>query len=256
MRKKLVVGNWKMNGSKPQTAELLKQLVSNLQDLTTQIECVVCPASIYLDYAHAIITESSNKTAIQLGAQNIATNPVTAFTGEISPAMLREFGCTYVIIGHSERRKLLHESNQLIALRVAVALESGLKPILCVGETQEQQQAGQGFAVVAEQIESVLDEACISEYKDAVIAYEPVWAIGTGLTATPEQAQSMHAHIRHLLARYDEDIAAKIRIIYGGSVNSANAAELLQQADIDGCLVGGASLKAQEFSDICHIAMG
>lgn len=244
-----------MNGSKPQTAELLKQLIINMHDLTTQIECVVCPASIYLDYAHSII-ESSNKTSIQLGAQNIATNQVTAFTGEISPPMLREFGCTYVIIGHSERRKLLHESNQLIALRVGVALESGLKPILCVGETQEQQQAGQGFAVVAEQIQSVLDDVCIDEYKDAVIAYEPVWAIGTGLTATPEQAQSMHAHIRHLLSRYDEDIAAKIRIIYGGSVTSANAAALLQQADIDGCLVGGASLKAQEFSDICHIAMG
>lgn len=254
MRKQLIAGNWKMNGSKPQTAELLKQLIANLSDLTTQIECVVCPSSMYIDYANSIIKPSNTK--IQLGAQNIASDLAKAFTGEISPEMLREFGCNYVIIGHSERRRLLHESDDLIARKVDVALESGLRPILCVGETQEQQAEGHGFAVVANQVQRVLDDVCITEFKHAVIAYEPVWVIGTGLTATPEQAQSMHAHIRHLIARYDPDIAAQIRIIYGGSVNSANAAALLQQADIDGSLVGGASLKAQDFSDICHIAMG
>lgn len=256
MRKKLIVGNWKMNGSKLQTAELLQQLLPKLQDLGSQIDCVVCPASVYLDYAHEIIHSANVSSPVQLGAQNIASDLVTAFTGEISPEMLREFGCTYVIIGHSERRRMLHETNNLVARRVDVALESSLHPILCVGETRQEQEEGQGFAVVANQLQAVLNDVCITEFRDAVIAYEPVWAIGTGLTATPEQAQSMHAHIRHLIAKYDPEIAQQIRIIYGGSVTSANAAELLQQNDIDGSLVGGASLKAQEFSDICHIAMG
>jgi triosephosphate isomerase len=256
MRKVLIAGNWKMNGSKAQTTELLQQLLPKLGDLHAQIDCVVCPPSVYLDTAHHLIQSSNTVSAMQLGAQNVASELVTAFTGEISPAMLREFGCTYVIIGHSERRKMLHESDELIARKVDVALESGLWPILCVGETKEQQEAGHGFAVVAKQLRTVLDDVCITEFKHAVIAYEPVWAIGTGLSATPGQAQSMHAHIRNLLAEYDPEIAAAIRIIYGGSVNSANAAALLQQADIDGSLVGGASLKAQEFSDICHIAMG
>lgn len=245
-----------MNGSKPQTAELLSQLIAKLQDLHDQIECVVCPATPYLDCAHSIIQSSSSKTTLQLGAQNIATEAITAFTGETSPQMLREFDCTYVIIGHSERRSLLHESDKLIARKVDVALSHGLRPILCVGETKEQQDAGHGFAVVATQLETVLGDVCAAEFKDAVIAYEPVWAIGTGLTATPDHAQSMHAHIRKLLADYDASMADQIRIIYGGSVNSGNVAELLQQPDIDGCLVGGASLKAQEFSDICHVAMG
>ncbi|HSX20079.1 MAG TPA: triose-phosphate isomerase [Gammaproteobacteria bacterium] len=256
MRKKLIVGNWKMNGNKKQAVELVQQLLANLTDLQQQIECVVCPPSVYLDCTHQVIQSSNTKIPLQLGAQNVATNPVTAFTGEISPAMLHEFGCTYVIIGHSERRKLLHESNELIARRVDVALDNSLRPILCLGETQEQQEAGRGFATVADQLQAVLDDVCISEFKNAVIAYEPVWAIGTGLTATPEQAQSMHVHIRKLIAEYDADIADNIRIIYGGSVTSANAVQLLQQPDIDGCLVGGASLKAQEFSEICHTAIG
>lgn len=254
MRKLLIAGNWKMHGSREQAVTLLEPLITNLQDLDHQIDCVVCPASPYLDCVSNIIELSNTK--IQLGAQNIASETITAYTGEISPDMLREFGCSYVIIGHSERRNLLHESNELIAKKMSVALESGLRPILCVGETKEEQEAGFGFAAVAKQIQFVLDELCIDELKHAVIAYEPVWAIGTGLSATPKQAQDMHAHIRSLLAEYDQDIANKVQILYGGSVNSKNIEELLRQKDIDGCLVGGASLKAQEFSDICHIAMG
>lgn len=256
MRKKLIAGNWKMNGSKVETAELLQQLLHKLADLSAKVDCVICPPSVYLDYAHSIIQSSNTQGVLQLGAQNIASELTSAFTGEISPAMLREFGCKYVIIGHSERRRLLHESDDLIARKVDVALESGLYPILCVGETKEQQEASQGYAVVAKQLCAVLEDVCITEFKHAVIAYEPVWAIGTGLTATPEQAQSMHAHIRHLLAEYDAEIAQNMRILYGGSVNAGNAATLLQQPDIDGCLVGGASLKAQDFSDICHAAIG
>lgn len=252
MRKFLVVGNWKMNGSKVITNDLLQQLKIKLSDGGQQIEAVVCPPSVYLSLAQEVIQGSN----IELGAQNIASSPVTSFTGEISPEMLREFGCDYVIIGHSERRTILAESDDLIAHKFKVALAGGLRPILCVGETQEQQGAGLGFAVVASQLQAVIDKLGISAFKDAVIAYEPVWAIGTGLTATPEQAQQMHEQIRHKIAAHDPDIAAAIRIVYGGSVNAGNAASLFKEADIDGGLIGGAALKAQEFSDICHIAMG
>lgn len=245
MRKFLVVGNWKMNGSKPQVTALLQKLLTMLSDLEPSVESVVCPPSIYLDQTFRL-AESSN---ISIGAQNIACSPITAFTGEISPAMLREFGCKYVIIGHSERRALLGESDDLIARKFAVALEGGLTPILCVGETQEQQSAGQGFSVVTKQLQAVISHLGMNAFSNTVIAYEPVWAIGTGLTATPAQAQQMHSHIRSL-------IDAEIRIVYGGSVNSSNAVALFAEPDIDGGLIGGASLKAQDFSDICHIAMG
>lgn len=245
MRKFLVVGNWKMNGSKLQINDLLQNLTVKLEDLNPNVESVVCPPSIYLDQASQTI-KSSN---IGIGAQNIACSQITAFTGEISPVMLREFACKYVIIGHSERRSLLGESDELIARKFAVALEGGITPILCVGETHEQQLAGQSVAVVTRQLQAVIDLVGVDAFNNTVIAYEPVWAIGTGLTATPTQAQQMHQHIRSL-------IAAEIRILYGGSVNSANAAVLFAEPDIDGGLIGGASLKAQDFSDICHIAMG
>lgn len=245
MRKFLVVGNWKMNGSKPQATELLQSLTIKLHDLDSSVESVVCPPSIYLDQVSQLV-ESTN---IETGAQNLASSQIPAFTGEISTIMLREFGCKYVIIGHSERRALLGESDELIARKFDVALKGGITPILCVGETQEQQLAGQSFAVVTRQLQVVIDHVGVDAFSNTVVAYEPVWAIGTGLTATPAQAQQMHQHIRSL-------IAAKIRIVYGGSVNSANAAALFAEPDIDGGLIGGASLKAQDFSDICHIAMG
>jgi triosephosphate isomerase len=250
MRKFLVAGNWKMNGNKVEITTLLQQLLIKMNDLNHQIDCVVCPPSIYIDYVHQLIKNSN----IQIGAQNLASNSVTAFTGEISPVMLREFGCNYVIIGHSERRLLLQESDELIARKFQIAIEADIKPILCVGETKEQQ--ADGLNVVEKQLIAVIDKVGIAAFEQAVIAYEPVWAIGTGLTATPEQAQTMHAHIRHILAQRDAKVAAKVQIIYGGSVNSSNAAGLFTQVDIDGGLIGGASLKAQDFSDICHIAMG
>ncbi len=245
MRKFLVVGNWKMNGSKSQVTSLLQSLIGMLGDLDPNVESVVCPPNIYLSQAFDMV-ESSN---ISIGAQNIACSQVTAFTGEISSVMLREFGCKYVIIGHSERRALLDESDELIAKKFAVAIEGGLTPILCVGETQEQQAAGQSFEIVTRQLQAVISRLGMDAFSNTVIAYEPVWAIGTGLTATPGQAQQMHRHIRSL-------IKAEIKILYGGSVNSVNTASLFAEPDIDGGLIGGASLKAQDFSDICHIAMG
>lgn len=245
MRKFLVVGNWKMNGNKPQVADLLKNLTAMLRDLSPNVECVVCPPNVYIDQASSLI----KATNIGVGAQNVACSQITAFTGEISPTMLREFDCEYVIIGHSERRALLGETDELVARKFAVALEGGVAPILCVGETQEQQLAGRSFEVVTRQLQAVIAVVGMAAFKNTVIAYEPVWAIGTGLTATPTQAQQMHRHIRELI---DVDI----RIVYGGSVNSANAAALFAEPDIDGGLIGGASLKAQDFSDICHIAMG
>lgn len=248
----LVAGNWKMNGSKVEITTLLQKLLENLSDLTFQIEAVVCPPSIYVEYAHKLIEKSN----IQIGAQNIASNSVTAFTGEISPAMLREFDCKYVIIGHSERRLLLDETDDLIARKFQIAVDGGISPILCVGETKDQQAAGLSKAVVEKQLLAVLHKCGIDGFKSAVIAYEPVWAIGTGLTATPEQAQEIHAYIRSLLAKHNTTIAENVRIIYGGSVNSTNAEALFTQPDIDGGLIGSASLKAQDFSDICHIAMG
>lgn len=256
MRKLIIVGNWKMNGNKVQITDLLGQLIPRLHDLNQQIDCVLCPPSIYLDRVLEIIKSSNIYGRVLLGAQNGASNSNSAFTGEISPAMLREFGCTYVIIGHSERRALLLESDELVADKFRLAAENGLSPILCVGETKDQQAAGEGFVAVAKQLRAVITKVGIAAFSTAIIAYEPVWAIGSGVTATPEQAQIMHAYIRSLLAEYDVDIAATVRIIYGGSVNSANIAGLLQQADIDGSLVGGAALKAQDFSEICHIAMG
>lgn len=251
MRTSLVAGNWKMNGSREQVATLLQDLLPLLRDLTAKVECVVCPPSLYIPQASEIIRSSN----IRLGAQNVASLLAPAYTGEISPLMLREFACKYVIIGHSERRVLLVESDELIAAKFKVAIEAGLVPILCVGESKEQMDAGQSFAVVARQLQAVIDLVGIAAFGSAVIAYEPVWAIGTGLSATPAQAQSMHAQIREFLADLSPEIAAEIRIIYGGSVNAANAAALFSAADIDGGLIGGAALKAADFSEICHAAL-
>lgn len=250
MRKYLVAGNWKMNGSVQQITSLLQELKPLLADIRG-VDCIVCPPSIYIPLASQLI----NKSIIELGAQNMASQYTTAFTGEISPSMLGEFACNYVIIGHSERRVLLGESDSLVADKFAVAIDAQLTPILCVGETRAQMEEGQGFNIVQRQLQAVINKSGIKAFGSAVIAYEPVWAIGTGLNATPEQAQAMHAQIREWLASLDSTVAAIVRIIYGGSVNSSNAAALFAELDIDGGLIGGASLKAQDFSDICHAAM-
>lgn len=239
-RKYLIVGNWKMNLNRKQVVELLVRLKTMLYDIHDAIEVVVCPPSVYLDLAR-METKLSN---LKLGAQNVAQTSETAFTGEVSATMLSEFGCKYVIIGHSERRSLLGETDEQIANKLELARLADITPILCVGE-----QADEGFGVIAKQIEAVMKRVGEESMAEAVIAYEPVWAIGTGNTPTPDQIQDTHARIKELLPK-------KLKVLYGGSVKSSNAKEILEQPDVDGCLIGGASLKAQEFSDICHIAMG
>lgn len=251
MRNFLVAGNWKMNGSKAMVQSLLQQLIPLVTDLPNTVECVICPPSVYLAQCAEIIQKSN----IMIGAQNVSCRLEVATTGEISPSMLREFGCKYVIIGHSERRHVLDEGDKHIVAKFKLAIENDLIPILCVGEDKDQMLAGLGFKTVERQLQGVIDQIGVQAFSNAVIAYEPVWAIGTGLSATPEQAQSMHLQIRALIAELDPTIAAKIKIIYGGSVNKDNAAELFKEPDINGGLVGGAALQAQSFSEICHAAM-
>lgn len=248
MRTALVAGNWKMNGDSAFISELMKELVESIP--SSGPEVLVCPPFLYLSQVMSVATGS----VIQVGAQNVSQNGNGAFTGEISLAMLKDIGCEYVILGHSERRSLYGENDQLVADKFIATVNAGLKPILCVGETLEEREADQTLAVVGRQLKTVVEKAGIGMFAEAVIAYEPVWAIGTGKTASPEQAQDVHAAIREMVAESDEDTAAKIRILYGGSVNAANAAELFANEDVDGGLVGGASLKANDFIAICQAA--
>lgn len=194
-------------------------------------------------------------SAVSLGAQNLSEYASGAYTGEIAADMLRDYGCVYVIIGHSERRHVFGESDEAVANRFCRAVESGLKPVLCLGERLQDRQAGQTERLLSEQLDAVIGKAGIELFADAVIAYEPVWAIGTGLSATPEQAQEAHGFIRNWLAGHDEEIAGRLRILYGGSVKAANAAGLFSRADVDGGLIGGASLQADEFPAICRAAL-
>lgn len=246
MRKKLVAGNWKMHGSLAENAALLAAIKPALAG----IEAVVCVPFPYLAQAQALLTGSS----IAWGAQNVSEQGKGAFTGEVSAAMLLDFGCKYVIVGHSERRSLYGESDALVARKFMAAQAAGLTPILCVGESLDERESGVTEAVVARQLDAVIDAAGVGALATAVVAYEPVWAIGTGKTATPEQAQAVHAFIRGKIAALDADVAARLVVQYGGSVKAANAAELMVQPDIDGGLIGGASLVADEFVAICRAA--
>lgn len=249
MRKTIVAGNWKMNG----TSESIKALLGDITAGAMKIEglvTLVCPPAVYLSQVVSQIADAP----VSIGAQNVSAQPKGAFTGEWSLEMLNDLGCSYVILGHSERRSIFGESDAIVAEKVAATLESGLIPVLCVGETLEQREAGEALAVVGSQIDAVLQRIGIKGFASTVIAYEPVWAIGTGLTATPEDAQKVHAAIRAQLAKHDVNIADNLSILYGGSMNAANAAELLAQQDIDGGLIGGASLKADEFLTICAAA--
>ncbi len=248
MRRALVAGNWKMNGSSESIRTLLSGLVSGCQ--ATVAEVLVCPPSVYL----AQVTQTLQESPIAVGAQNVSEHSAGAYTGEVAPGMLTDLGCQYVILGHSERRALYGETDQQVAAKFSAALEAGLKPILCVGETLEQREQGVTLQVIGTQLQAVIDHCGIAAFADAVIAYEPVWAIGTGKTATAEQAQEVHLAIRQQLAQADKSIAEGCRILYGGSVNAANAAELFAKPDVDGGLVGGASLKADEFITICQVA--
>jgi len=249
MRTPLVAGNWKMNGARASVAELTSGLVDGLGGISG-VEILVCPPYIFIPQVQSLIDESS----IELGAQDLNTEAGGAYTGEISGPMLVDAGCRYVLVGHSERRALMGESDSDVALKFAAALEHGLVPVLCVGETLEERQAGSTMAVIERQFAAVVDAVGIAAFANAVVAYEPVWAIGTGETATPGQAQEVHAALRELAAKRSANIAADLRLLYGGSVKGANAADLFAMADIDGGLIGGASLDTGEFLAICRAA--
>ncbi|WP_178861734.1 triose-phosphate isomerase [Thiomicrorhabdus cannonii] len=250
MRKAFVAGNWKMHGSKASILTLVSGLNAKVGEVG-DVDIAVCPPAIYIDF----VNRSLSTGKIAVGAQNMAEEPVQgAYTGEHSVAMLKDFDCQYVILGHSERRAIYGETDAQIARKVKVALENGVTPILCVGETLEERESGVMETVIATQLDAVIAEVGIVAFEKIVIAYEPVWAIGTGKTATPAQAQEVHAFIRSKLAQLSADIAQKVIIQYGGSVKPDNAAELFSQPDIDGGLIGGASLNADDFIAICKAA--
>ncbi len=249
MRQPLVAGNWKLNGSLASTRELLAGIKAGIAEVT-RAEVAVCPPYILIPEAQAQL----NGSPIAWGGQNLSAETGGAFTGEISASMLLDFGCKYVLVGHSERRTLYGEDNALVAKKFAVAREAGLIPLLCVGETLEERQQGVTERIVGDQLAAVIDREGVAALGDAVVAYEPVWAIGTGMTALPEQAQAVHAFIRAQVAQHDTATAEGLRILYGGSMKPGNAEELMAQSDIDGGLVGGAALKADEFLAICKAA--
>ncbi|HWB07889.1 MAG TPA: triose-phosphate isomerase [Pirellulales bacterium] len=246
MRRFFIAGNWKMNLNRQQAVELAKGVAAGAQKFP-QVELAVCPPAVYLEAVGQVLAGSE----VGLGAQNMYHEASGAFTGEISAAMLVDVGCRYVILGHSERRHLLGETDEQINRKVLAALSAGLTPIVCVGELLREREAGETGEVIRRQFEGSLAGIAADQMKKIVIAYEPVWAIGTGKVATPEQAQEVHLDLRKLIAtRYNADLAQTVRIQYGGSVKPSNAGELLSQADIDGALVGGASLKADDFLGI------
>ncbi len=243
MRKPFIAGNWKLNKTISEARELAAQLVTGLADIDDR-EIVIAPIFTAL----SSVAKTIENSPIQLAGQNCYPEESGAFTGEISPLFLRDAGCQYVIIGHSERRQLLGETDQFIQQKIAKSLEAGLKPILCIGETLEEREKGQMFDVLTRQIKGGLDKLMADQMVSLVIAYEPVWAIGTGKTASTDQAQEAHAFIRQLLEElFDVDIAEATRILYGGSVKPGNVDDLMAEKDIDGALVGGASLKAEDF---------
>ncbi|MFC1594643.1 triose-phosphate isomerase [Candidatus Omnitrophota bacterium] len=244
MRKLFIAGNWKMNQLVSEAIELTNGLKRNLYDVS-EIDIAICPTFVCLSDVNEVLSESN----IKLGSQDVYWEEKGAFTGEISSQMLKDVGCTYAIIGHSERRQFFSETNQTVNKKVKAALVSGLIPIMCVGERLEEREKGKAFEVVQSQIQESLEGVQIENALQLVIAYEPVWAIGTGKTATPQQAQEVHHFIRGLLVKiFGDSLAAGIRIQYGGSVKPENAAELMGQEDIDGALVGGASLKVDSFT--------
>jgi len=249
-RQMMVAGNWKMNGSRDGNASLVRDIVLDVKK-HVKVEVLVCPPALYLES----VGDQIKGSPVQLGAQNLCDQEKPgAFTGEIHGGMLKDVGCTYVIVGHSERRALYGEDDLLVARKFKAAQLCGLTPILCLGETLGQREANETQAVLQRQLAAVLDLCAIGAFKNAVIAYEPVWAIGTGKTATPGQAQEAHVFIRALLAAKDVKISNSVRVLYGGSVKADNAAELFANPDVDGGLIGGASLKATEFLTICAAA--
>jgi triosephosphate isomerase len=249
MRRSLVAGNWKMHGSRAENASLVRSLLDQAgADATTEV--MVCPPFVYLHEVGRLLKDSD----VALGAQTMCAEAMGAFTGEVSGAMLKDVGCSYVLVGHSERRQIYAEGDALVARKFLAAQSQGLVPVLCVGETLEEREGERTAQVVARQLDAVLAVSGVGAFRSAVIAYEPVWAIGTGRNASPDQAQEVHAMIRGKMAALDATIGASVRILYGGSVKASNARELFAMPDIDGGLVGGASLKADEFARICAAA--
>jgi len=251
MRTKVIAGNWKMNKDLAETSSLINDLKAKIGTGLGGVEVVICPPFTSL----ALASELLKGSPIKLGAQNMYYEDEGAFTGEISPKMLKSAGCTYVILGHSERRQIFGETNELINTKAKKALAAGLLPIICVGETLDEREKNITDQVITAQIKNVLKEIPAADLEKIIIAYEPVWAIGTGRNATPQQAEDVHRHIRKLIGQlYNWTVAEKLVIQYGGSVKPDNAAELLKQPDIDGALVGGACLKADSFHLIIDAA--
>jgi len=249
-RRAIVAANWKMNGG----LELVKTMSAGLNnlELAEYVDVIICPSALYL----AAFDRDNMNANIHLGAQNVSEHDCGAFTGEISTTMLQELSVGFAIIGHSERRSIYKESSEQAALKVKAALAAGITPILCIGESETERAEEQTEAVLSAQLQPVIDVIGIEKFSEVVVAYEPVWAIGTGKTASPEMAQATHLFIRQFLAKANSDIANKVPLLYGGSVNAANCEELFAQADIDGGLIGGASLKVDEFKVICSTAKG
>jgi triosephosphate isomerase len=245
----MVAGNWKMHGSLAANEALLADLELRHQR-QGPVDIAVFPPFVYLTQTANILAQGP----IGLGAQDLCAEPVGAYTGEVSGAMLKDVGCAYVLVGHSERRRLYHEDEILVGRKFAAAQAANLIPLLCVGETLEEREAGATESVITRQLDAVLKMHGVAALSRAIVAYEPVWAIGTGRTASPDQAQAVHAFVRSRIAAQDAKIAAQLRVLYGGSVKAANARELFSMPDVDGGLVGGASLSAEEFEEICAAA--
>jgi triosephosphate isomerase (TIM) len=249
MRSKLIAGNWKSNGDLASNQQLLEIVRANTQGLDG-VECAVCAPYPYLFQ----VQQALKGSALAWGAQDVSPYGAGAYTGAVSAAMLLDFGCRYVLVGHSERRSIFGETDATVSEKFEAAVNSGLTPILCVGETLQEREAGITETVVGRQLAAVIDRSGVAALGKAVVAYEPVWAIGTGKTATPEQAQAVHAHVRSLVAARAPEVSDNLRLLYGGSVKAGNAATLFAMRDIDGGLIGGASLVAEEFIAICRAA--
>lgn len=247
MRKKMIAGNWKMHGNLVENKQLLSAVIAGLDGLCDAY-FTVCVPYPYLSSVQTVL----QSTNITWGAQNVSQYEKGAYTGEVSAAMLNDFGCSYVIVGHSERRTLFFEENHVVAEKYVATQQAGLTPILCIGETLEQREAGITEQIIEEQLAAVIDLAGIESLSKAIIAYEPVWAIGTGKTASPQQAQDIHAFIRNIVMARDSSVAKYLTILYGGSVKANNASDLFAMPDIDGGLIGGASLIANDFIAICR----
>jgi len=251
MRRFLIAGNWKMNKGPAETESLLVGLKEAIPEVPEEVDVLVCPPTISIPMAKSKV----QGYAAHVGAQNAYFEDSGAFTGEVSLPMLKQAGVTHVIVGHSERRELFGETDEMVNKKTKKAREENVTPVICVGESLEQRKAGNHVDIVADQVKKALEGISGSDAENIVIAYEPIWAIGTGETATPDQAQEMHAEIRKMLAnQFDDDAAEQVRILYGGSMKPHNAEELLKQPDVDGGLIGGASLKADSFSAIINVA--